>query len=102
MSYQHGPACWVQQLGQMGISFSEAFRIRRPRLNSGTGLSAPDVGRVCEFVVIADVVANVDALAAARAYAAVLGAERRAAKRIGSTMAEGSWDHRNWMVSVAW
>jgi hypothetical protein len=45
--------------------------------------------RVCEIVVIPDVVANVDALAAARAYAAVLGAEWRAAERIGSTMAEG-------------
>jgi hypothetical protein len=38
--------------------------------------------------VIPDVVADVDALAAARAYAAVSGAEWRAAKRIGSTMAE--------------
>jgi hypothetical protein len=44
--------------------------------------------RICEFVVIPDVVADGDALAAARAYAAVSGAERRAAKRIGSTMTE--------------
>jgi hypothetical protein len=38
--------------------------------------------------VVPDVVANVDALAAVRAYGAVLGAEWRAAKRIGSTMTE--------------
>jgi hypothetical protein len=44
--------------------------------------------RVCEIVVIPDVVADDDALAAARAHAAVSGAEWRAAKRIGSTMAE--------------
>jgi hypothetical protein len=44
--------------------------------------------RICEIVVIPDVVANVYALAAARAYAAVLGAEGRAAKRIGPTMAQ--------------
>jgi hypothetical protein len=44
--------------------------------------------RICEIVVVPDVVADGDALAAARAYAAVSGAEWRAAKRIGSTMAE--------------
>jgi hypothetical protein len=44
--------------------------------------------RICEIVVLPDVVADGDALAAARAYAAVLGAEWRAAKGIGSTMAE--------------
>jgi hypothetical protein len=44
--------------------------------------------RICEIVVIPDVVADGDALAAARAYAAVSGAEWRAAKRIGSTMAQ--------------
>jgi hypothetical protein len=49
--------------------------------------------RVCEIVVVPDVVANVDALAAVRAHGAVLGAEWRAAKRIGSTMTEGPWEH---------
>jgi hypothetical protein len=44
--------------------------------------------RVCKIVVIPDVVANVDALAAARTCAAVLGPERRATKRIGASMAE--------------
>jgi hypothetical protein len=44
--------------------------------------------RICEIVVVPDVVANVDALAAVRAYGAVSGAEWRAAKRIGSTMTE--------------
>jgi hypothetical protein len=44
--------------------------------------------RIWEIVVIPDVVANVDALAAARAYAAVLSAEWRATERIGSTMAK--------------
>ncbi len=64
------------------------FRLRRPRLSAGTGLSAPDMDRICEIVVIPDVVANVDALAAAWAYAAVSGAEGRAAERIGPTIAE--------------
>src|SRR5258705_5049504 len=44
--------------------------------------------RICEIVVIPDVVADGDALAAARAYAAVSGVEWRVAKRIGSTMSE--------------
>jgi hypothetical protein len=57
------------------------------------GLSAPDMNRICEIVVIPDLVANVDALAVARAYAAVLDSEWRAAKQIGSTMAEGPWAH---------
>jgi hypothetical protein len=42
-----------------------------PRPSAGTGLLAPDMDRAGEIAVIPDVVANVDALAAARAYAAV-------------------------------
>ena len=64
------------------------FRLRRPRLSAGTGFSAPDMDRVCEIVLIPDVIANVDALATARACAAVSGAERRATERIVATMAE--------------
>jgi hypothetical protein len=44
--------------------------------------------RVGEIVVIPDVVANVDALAATRTYAAISGAEWRATEQIGPTMAE--------------
>jgi hypothetical protein len=44
--------------------------------------------RIRVVSVVPDLVANVDALAAARAYAAVLGAEWRATERIGSTMAD--------------
>jgi len=41
--------------------------------------------------VIPDAVADADALAAARTYAAVSSAERRAAERIGATVAEDLW-----------
>jgi hypothetical protein len=44
--------------------------------------------RICEIVVVPDVVADGDGLEAARAYAAVSSPEWRAAKRIGSTVAE--------------
>jgi hypothetical protein len=44
--------------------------------------------RICKIVVIPDVVANLDALAAAGAYAAVSGPEWRATQRIGATIAE--------------
>jgi hypothetical protein len=44
--------------------------------------------RIREIVVIPDVVANLDAPAAARTYAAVSRPERRATERIGSTVAE--------------
>jgi hypothetical protein len=44
--------------------------------------------RICETVVVPDVVANVDALAAARTSAAVSGSEGRATQRIGATIAE--------------
>jgi hypothetical protein len=46
------------------------------------------VNRICEIVVIPDVVADGDGLAAALAYAAVSSPEWPAAKRIGSTVAE--------------
>jgi hypothetical protein len=46
------------------------------------------MNRVSEIIVIPDVVADADALAAARAYRAVSSAERRAAKGISSTIAE--------------
>jgi hypothetical protein len=49
--------------------------------------------RICEIVVIPDVVASVDALAASWAHAAVVGAEWPAAQRIGATMAEEPWQH---------
>ena len=69
-----------------GVLFRQSgFRIRRPRLSAGTGLSAPDMDRIREIMVIPDVVANVDGLAAARAYAAVSGAKGRAAEQIGPT-----------------
>jgi hypothetical protein len=44
--------------------------------------------RICEIVVIPDVVADVDALAAARTCAAVSSDEWRATQRIGSPMTE--------------
>jgi hypothetical protein len=44
--------------------------------------------RVCVIVVIPDVDANVDPLAAARAYRAVSSAEGRATQGISSTIAE--------------
>ena len=59
-----------------------------PGLGPRTGLSAPDMDRVCEIVAIPDVIANIDALATAQTYAAVSGPEWRAAKRIGATIAE--------------
>ena len=87
--YKHSPACWARQLGQTGFCFSGAgFGYVGPGFSAGTGLSAPDMDRVCKIVVIPDVVANVDALAAARTCAAVLGPERRATKRIGASIAE--------------
>jgi len=46
------------------------------------------MNRVSEIIVIPDAVADADALAAARTYAAVSSAERRAAKGISSTIAE--------------
>jgi hypothetical protein len=85
--YKHSPACWVRQLGQTGFCFSGAgFGFVGP--GSVRVLSAPDMDRICENVVIPDVVANVDALAAALTYAAVLGPEWRATKRIGASIAE--------------
>ena len=66
VSYQHCPACWIQQFGQTGFSFrGTGFGFVSSRLSAGTGLSAPDMDRICEIVVIPDVVANLDALAAA-------------------------------------
>ena len=59
----------VNDLLATGASYAmvlRAIRIRRPRLSAGTGLSAPDMDRIYEIVVIPDV-ANVDALRAARA-----------------------------------
>jgi hypothetical protein len=44
--------------------------------------------RIREIVVVPDVVANIDALAAARTYAAVSGPERRTAEQIGAAIAE--------------
>ena len=64
-----------------GVLFQRSgFRLRRPRLSEGTGLSAPHMDRICEIGVIPDVVADVDARAAPRAYAAVSGSEWRAAE----------------------
>jgi hypothetical protein len=72
-----------------GILFPRSgFRLRGPRLSAGTGLSAPEMDWVRVIVVIPDVVANVDALAATRTDTAVSGTERRATERIGATMAE--------------
>jgi hypothetical protein len=54
---------------------------------TGAGFSAPHMDRICEIGVIYDVVADVDALSAARAHGAVSGPERRTTQRISSTMA---------------
>ena len=65
----------VNDLLATGASYAmvlRAIRIRRPRLSAGTGLSAPDMDRICEIVVIPDV-ANVDALGAARAIRCGIG-----------------------------
>ena len=66
VSYKHcpgvlGPAARADR----DLFQRRGFRLRRPRLSAGTGFSAPDMDRVYEIVVIPDVVANIDALAAA-------------------------------------
>jgi hypothetical protein len=94
VSYQHCPACWIQQFGQTGFSFrGTGFGFVSPRLSAGTGLSAPDMDRVCEIVVIPDVIANIVALATAQTYAAVSGPEWRATERIRATTSRGPWEH---------
>jgi len=57
--YKHSPACWARQLGQTGFCFSGAgFGYVGPGFSAGTGLSAPDMDRVCKIVVIPDVAAK--------------------------------------------
>jgi hypothetical protein len=88
VSYQHCPACWVQQLGQTGFSFSGAGFGFVGSTQCGRWALGTRHGPDLEIVVIPDVVVNVDALATTRTYPAVSGPERRAAKQIGPTMAE--------------
>jgi len=57
--YKHSPACWARQLGQTGFCFSGAgFGYVGPGFSAGTGLSAPNMDRVCKIVVIPDVAAK--------------------------------------------